>query len=172
MKYTDTFFSKIKRLIKIILIESLWLVPLLIFGWYIKEHLSAWCDSYFGIADAQNRTVFLSERLHRAGEPVLWNPSTIATYVKIGFLYLTATTKLNSLLLVSATSAKLGTLLTTLIQFLAIVYAFIRLKRAYRTETQAHSIANSVCRSLAPEIESLKAEIAELRTLLERQRQP
>ena len=167
MKYTDTFFSKIKRLIKIILIESLWLIPLLIGCWYVKEHVFEWCDTYFGIAEAQNRTAILAERLNRAGEPVLWNPSTIATYVKIGFLNLIATTKLNSLLLVSATSAKLGTLLTTLVQFLAIIYAFIRLKRAYRTETQTHSIANTVCRSLVPEIEALKAEITELRTLLE-----
>ena len=170
MKYTDTLFSKFKRLLKITLIESLWLIPLLFAGWYVKNHLSAWCDSYFGIAEAQNRINFLTERLNRAGEPVLWNPATIATYIKIGFLSLTAATKLNSLLLISGMSAKIGSLLTTILQFLAIVYAVIRLKRAYRAETQTQSVANTVCRALIPEIESLHKEITELRTLMEQKK--
>jgi len=170
MKYTDTFLSKTKRLFKITFIQCLWLIPLLIGCWYVKKHLSVWCDDYFGIAAAQQRIAVLTERLNRAGEPVLWNPATIAAYVKIGFLSLAAATKLNSLLLVSATSAKIGTLLITIIQFLAIFYAFIRLKRAYRAETQTQSVANTVCRSLIPEIEALRAEIAELRTLLEQKK--
>ena len=166
MKYTDTLFSKFKRLLKIIFIECLWLIPLLIAGWYVKNHLSAWCNDYFGIAQAEQQIAVLTERLNRAGEPVLWNPSTIATYVKVGFLSLAAATKLNSLLLISGMSAKIGSMLTTIIQFLAIVYALIRLKRAYRAETQTQSVANTVCRALIPEIESLRKEITELRTLM------
>ena len=172
MKYTDTLFSKLKRLLKITLIECLWLIPLLGAGWYVKQHLSDWCDSYFGVAEAQNRINFLAERLSRAGEPVLWNPATIATYIKIGFLNLAATTKLNSLLLVSATSAKLGTIFITLLQGVAIFYAFIRLKRGYRTETQTRSVANTVCRALIPELEKLQTEIMELRAILEQKKIP
>ena len=162
--------NKLKRFLKITLIECLWLIPLLIGCWYVKEHLPAWCDDYFRISEAQQRIAVLTERLNRAGEPVLWNPATIATYIKIGFLSLTAATKLHSLLLVSGVSAKIGSLLATVLQFLAIIYAFIRLKRAYRAETQTKSVANTVCRALIPEIESLRAEIMELRTLLERQK--
>ena len=170
MKYTDTLFSKFKRMIKITFIECLWLIPLLIGCWYVKKHLSVWCDDYFGIPATEQRIAVLTERLNRAGEPVLWNPATIATYVKIGFLNLTAATKLNSLLLVSGLSAKIGSILASILQFLAIVYALIRLKRAYRSETQTRSVANSVCRALIPEIEALRAEITELRTLLEQRK--
>ena len=97
----------------------------------------------------------------------MWNPGAIALHLKTLFLSITATAKYNSLSTISDVIAKLVFVVLGVIRVLAIIYAIIRVKRAYFAQKHTDSISNTLCREIMPEIESLHAEIQRLNALIE-----
>ena len=77
-----------------------------------------------------------------------------------------AAAKYSSLLTLSDISAKLVSVICGLIRILAVIYALIRTKRAYFTQKHTDTIANTLCREIMPEIDSLRAEIQRLNALI------
>ena len=165
-KYRDTFFKKTKRLLAALLLQCLWLIPLCILVWYVKKNIKPWCDNYFGLAEAQKVADAFAKQAEKTGSPVMWNPGAIMIHLKSLFLSMTAAAKYSSLLTLSDICAKLVSVIFGAIRFLAIIYALIRTKRAYFTQKHTDTIANTLCREIMPEIDSLRAEIQRLNALI------
>ena len=171
-KYHDTFLKKIKRLLEAICLQCLWLIPICVLVWYGKKHISPWCESYFGLHEAQKMADYFALQAEKTASPVIWNPGAIMIYLKSLFLSMTASAKYNSLLTVSDLIAKLVSIILGIVRFLAIVYAIIRVKRAYFAQKSTDTIANTVCREMIPEIEALHTEIKRLNALIEEMKKP
>ena len=171
-KYRDTVFKKIKRLLMAILLQCLWLIPLSALVWYGKKHIGSWCTDYFGLNEAQKMAEAFAKQAQRTGSPRMWNPGAIALHLKSLFLSITAAAKYNSLTTISDIISKLVSIILSIVQFLAVIYAIIRAKRAYFAQKHTDTIANTFCREIMPEIESLHAEIKRLNTLIEVMKEP
>jgi len=161
-KYTNSIKSKILRLLGACLGQLIWLLPLGIGGWYAYTKLPEWSESYFGVAAAQQLAQGWNIRLAELSEPVLWNPATIAAYLKALFASVAATSKLYTLVSLAGMVSGIGRLVFDILGVLAIIYAILRMKRAYRAKTQVHDVAVAVSQSLLPEIEKMQAQISEL----------
>jgi len=166
-KYHDTLFKKVKRLLYAVLLQCLWLIPLCVLIWYAKKHIGPWSYTYFGLDEARKMADYFALQTEKAGSPVMWNPGAIMVYLKSFFLSATASAKYNSLLTISDLITKLVLVILGIVQFLGIVYALIRTKRAYFSQKHTDTIANTLCREMMPEIESLRAEIGRLNALIE-----
>ena len=166
-KYHDTLLKKFKRLILAVFLQSLWLVPLCVLIWYIKGHIGGWFSHYFNLDEARKMADYFAKQAEKTGSPVIWNPGAIVVYLKSLFLSVTASTKYNSLTTISDLLSKLVSIILSIIQFIGIVYAVIRTKRTYFAHKHTDTIANTFCREIMPEIETLHAEIKRLSDLLE-----
>ena len=166
-KYRDTLLKKFKRLFSAVFLQCLWLIPLCVLIWYVKEHISTWCADYFGLEEARKMADYFAKQTEKTGSPVMWNPGAIMVHLKSLFLSLTASAKYNSLSTISDLSTKLVSVILSIVRFVAIIYALIRTKRAYFAQKHTDSISNTLCREIMPEIETLHAEIKRLNTLIE-----
>ena len=166
-KYHDTVLKKVKRLFWALFSQSLWLIPLCILIWYVKGHVGDWFSHYFNLDEARKMADYFAKQAEKTSSPVIWNPGAIVTYLKALFLSLTASTKYNSLSTISDLLSRLVSIILSVIQFIGIVYAVIRVKRAYFASKHTDTIANTLCREIMPEIDSLRTEIQRLNTLIE-----
>ena len=166
-KYHDTFLKKIKRLLASIFLQCLWLIPLCCLIWYVKKQIGSWCANYFDLEEAKKMADYLELQAQKTGSPVIWNPGAIVAHLKSLISSMTAIAKFNSLTTISDLIAKLVSVILSIVQFLGIIYAIIRTKRAYFSQKHTDTIANTLCREIMPEIESLRAEITRLNTLIE-----
>ena len=162
MKYTNSIKSKIKCLVGALLGQLIWLIPLEIGGWYVYTKLPEWSESYFGIYAAQQMAHDWSVRLAELSEPVLWNPATISAYLKALFMSMSTASKVYTLVSLAGIVSGVGRLMTDILGIVAILYAIIRMKRAYRAKTQVHDVAEAVVQILLPEIKKLQTDISEL----------
>ena len=167
-KYTDSIKSKIIRLSGAFLGQLIWLIPLGVGGGYVYTKLPEWSESYFGVFAAQQLAREWHARLAELSEPVLWNPSTIAAYLKALFVSVATTSKAYTLVSLAGMITGIGRLILDILGVVAIVYAVLRMKRAYRSKTQVHDVSAAVCQSLLPEIEKMQVQIAELAQQVER----
>ena len=161
-KYTDSVKLKVKRLILSCLGQLIWLIPLGISGWYAYTKLPEWSESYFGVSAAQRLAREWDRRLVELSDPVLWNPSAIAGYLKALFISTATASKAYTLAVISGMVSGIGQLVLNILGALAIIYGFIRMKRAYRLKSQMQDVTFSVCQIMLPEIEKMQVQIAEL----------
>lgn len=170
--YRDTVRKKCYRFMTAIAYQLLWLIPLGIAGWYAREHITDWCDSYFGVKQARAFAERLARQSAELGDPIVWNPGTMAAFAKVSFFSMTATAKAYSLSALSGLIAGTGCLLIYLTGVFAVFHALSRVRQFYRHKTLENTVSNTVCREVIPVLTELKQEIALLKQELSQTKMP
>lgn len=170
--YRDTIKKKVLRFVAAVTWQILWLIPLGVAGWYAHTHMTAWCDSYFGVKQAQAFAEQLARHSAELGNPVVWNPGTMASFAKVSFFSMTATAKAYSLSALSGLIAGIGNLLLYMAGILAVFCAFSKTRQFYHNRTQEKTISNAVCREVIPILTDLKQEIETLKQELSQAKRP
>ncbi|MBQ7413083.1 MAG: hypothetical protein IJV07_02265 [Alphaproteobacteria bacterium] len=168
--YQDTIKKKGVRFIAAVAWQLLWLIPLGIAGWYAHTHMTAWCDSYFGVNQARAFAERLTRQSAELGNPVVWNPGTMAVFAKVSLFSMTATAKAYSLAALSGLIAGIGNLILYTAGILAVFRAFSKTRQFYHNRTQEKTISNAICREVIPILTDLKQEIEALKQELSQAR--
>ncbi len=149
--------DKLKRLMRAIFAQMPWLAVVLGGVWYVRAHVSSYVAGYFDIDGMHKLASGLEMRLGvlREGLSVM-SPLKMGDYLAVfGNLSLTqakmATAQKTADLIVATTTG-----FTTVVVWIALFYAVIRVFRCYREQNQNNEIANLVVAKLLPYLQNKK----------------
>jgi len=152
------------RFIAATLWQLIWLVPVALLCWYGKLVVPSWIHARFNIDQTHDRLVSLEHFADMMKQnSSLSNPTALLHYISAQMAKISVSVKLNTLEATSDILQNVCIWILNLLWILAVVYAVVRIVRAYRARSQAYVLAQQVAYQIRPDILSLQNEVAALR---------
>lgn len=156
------------RLISCFLWQLIWLIPVGIFYFYGKLTFPSLIERKFALDQFQDRLISLEHFSATMKDNVSFtNPSALFQYLSAQLTKFSVSAKLNTLEMTSDILQSLCLLGLNIFVIIALIYAFMRSFRLYRSKTEIYDTAHSVVDLLAPQLNLLHQEVLALQDELQ-----